>query len=1231
MATIRAELIKNTNKIRVRNLTDYSSYPNARTILSITDPNGNPISINTDFDSPDMTVGDAVSDEFSLNLVSGAIPEGTYSIAYSVDYDNDDVADDTGTLTFEYDATDLISMSIEISYSLADATIESEDTTTYDARVTLNTRTHTLTYPASRGSTSSSDVDNNTTIALTELYTGEYEAEITSGILIEVSSTYWIYDEISDTQTSTVWSSSGIEDLESSIEELRSRYESSLSTDNGTATQLLETAISRVNINWTLYKINRDAGDRDGASTYLNNIADILSAEDVSIYEPEDASVPVARTYPGYATEWIIKDGEDPVDATDGRNGDFALRVDNNKVFRKTSGTWGSSIATLGANAIIQYSANGTSGWTTTYANGLNYIRFSGDGGSTWENASKFIDGYRYVAYASAADGSDFICEDDPTFIFDPSLEYRAEKKFDESHNGDLEASDFSGLFTKFKDRGIIAYCTTPSISIPADADGNNVAFPITNPEIKIVDGDTDVTSLWTITINTNTNVIASVVNDNEIDITAMSSDQGSILVDCNRSGYDTLQVLIGVHKTKAGQAVVDRTSSDTKSIEYTNDYGKIGNSKSLVVLYNSDICNLTHDLIAFWNADEQEIQTYKFGTSGLLTRNTFYQIGNGLSIATATNCRIASLTSTRIALIDYDNAELSAYDWDGSDWTLVSNKLSVTLSLTDILDITSLSSTRVAILSKYDLSTYDLASSTWSKTGNTLDVTTEGIAFSVDNSGRIAGLSTTDVVLFCQGVTPTSDDQSIVSFTFDGTDWSIRADTYSSESIVTRQHDISYIGEDSNGTKYVVTASVGYSSNYLLLWILTDNSSEWELIDSYSLNTSEENGIYISSMFYNLTPDDFCIAVASVENATLDCLRPSKTNRLILNYKGVRPEHLSDDITDGVTTQLNENGEIEVKDAGVDTQHISDLAVTGGKLNFGSIKSNIFLNSEPTLSPGAYPVSLGFLDVDRIAAIYTNGSSEYVLACLEYSNGELAVVGTPRLIADVGMRIANLKKNRIVTLSPGSVGDKEIQVYDFDGTVFSIVGSPGVLALGYVHNIVSLSDTSVAVLGTEIIDGSPSNLILQKWNFNGSTWVQDGTDYVVDSSIYLSMALYGLDKSDDNTVFVHCYMTDKFYKCSFSGDWSTDFSATLSTSGDTEIVAISTNEFIIFADGNNKGWNYKIYRDELYLLGEITFPTVTGTGLSMVKMPDGMIIACLGATNGFKTYYYSKGGLYFE
>jgi hypothetical protein len=350
MATLRAELIKNTNKIRVINLTDYTAYPNARTVINITDPNGNPIHINTDFDNPDMTVGSPTSVEYDLNLVAGSIPEGIYIIDYQVDYDLDDIADDSGQDTFTYDVTDLISISIEITSSLADATIESTDTTSYDSRVTLNSRIHTLTYPATRGSTSSSDKDNNTTIALTELFTGEYDTEITSGILIEVSTSYWIYDQITGTQTHTVWSSSGIEDLESGIAELKARFEASLQTDNGTATQELETLVTRINNEWTLYKINRDAGDRDGASLYLNNIADLLSADGISINEPEDESVPVAKEYPGYATQWLNDPGVPP--NTLGRNDDYYIDVTSNKYYHKVAGSW-AEIGSFGGYTII--------------------------------------------------------------------------------------------------------------------------------------------------------------------------------------------------------------------------------------------------------------------------------------------------------------------------------------------------------------------------------------------------------------------------------------------------------------------------------------------------------------------------------------------------------------------------------------------------------------------------------------------------------------------------------------------------------------------------------------------------------------------------------------------------------------------------------------------------------------------------------------------------------------
>lgn len=566
MATIRVEIINNSKTVRVVDLTDYASYPNARGILVIQDPNGNYIVNNGDFDNPDITVGSPISAEFSLNLVAGAIPEGIYTVTYNVDYDLDDISDDTTDLTFTYDTSDLVTIAIEVESSLADATIQSTDISVYDGTVTLDSRTHSLTDPVDVVN-SSSDKDTNTTIALVELRTGQYEAEITSSITIAVSSTYWIIDSINGTQTHNVWASDGITDLEPGIAILYDRYNTSLATDNGNETEALETIVSQVNMAYSLYQINRFSGDVDQAAIYLNDIVELLAAENITIIEPTSESIPITRIYPGYATAWYNDSGVPSDDL--GRNGDYYYRTDTNQIYFKSSNTWGSPISTLGANTIIQFSADGSTGWTTTYANGLNYIRFSGNGGVDWTVASKFIDGYRYVAYASDAAGTDFISEDDPGFTFNPILEYRAEKKFDESHNGDLVAGDFVGLFTKYRDSGIIAYSSNPSVSIQTDKDGNNPVFPVTNPEIFVYDGDTDVTSSWTVAIDSTVDITASVINDNEIDITAIAADSGSITIGCSRSGYDDLNVMILVSKTKAGQAVIDSTSVDNSTIEF--------------------------------------------------------------------------------------------------------------------------------------------------------------------------------------------------------------------------------------------------------------------------------------------------------------------------------------------------------------------------------------------------------------------------------------------------------------------------------------------------------------------------------------------------------------------------------------------------------------------------------------------------------------------------------------
>jgi hypothetical protein len=115
-----------------------------------------------------------------------------------------------------------------------------------------------------------------------------------------------------------------------------------------------------------------------------------------------------------------------------------------------TDGTNG----TNGTNApavVIQYSVDGVS-YHTTYVPGTDkYIRFSVDGGSTWLVSDRFIgiDGaaganaYLYIAWADDDQGTGF------TLTFDSSKDYRAEVQTTSPITPNV--SNFTGLWKKIK------------------------------------------------------------------------------------------------------------------------------------------------------------------------------------------------------------------------------------------------------------------------------------------------------------------------------------------------------------------------------------------------------------------------------------------------------------------------------------------------------------------------------------------------------------------------------------------------------------------------------------------------------------------------------------------------------------------------------------------------------------------------------------------------------------
>ncbi len=158
----------------------------------------------------------------------------------------------------------------------------------------------------------------------------------------------------------------------------------------------------------------------------------------------------------------------------------------------------------------------------------------------------------------------------------------------------------------------------------------------------------------------------------------------------------------------------------------------KAGNSKSGITVYSANI---------------------------VIDSPSWTQVGNGLSIAT-TSPSIASLTATRIALYNNADGKLGAYDFDGTNWSLVGTALTITSGTLSAL--AALSSTRVAYIDIVNgqLRTYDFDGSTWSQVGNSFTLAVGAPALAALSSTRVAFA---DVTV-----------DRLRAYDFDGTNWSL-------------------------------------------------------------------------------------------------------------------------------------------------------------------------------------------------------------------------------------------------------------------------------------------------------------------------------------------------------------------------------------------------------------------------------------------------------------------------
>ena len=120
-----------------------------------------------------------------------------------------------------------------------------------------------------------------------------------------------------------------------------------------------------------------------------------------------------------------------------------------------------------------------------------------------------------------------------------------------------------------------------------------------------------------------------------------------------------------------------------------------------------------------------------------------------------------ATLSETRIALLENYSHELQIYEFDGSNWTTVGNPLDISIGFNE--SITGLSSTQIAVANtksgSQSITTYTFDGLNWSQTGN---------------SFSLANLGAPDITALSSNVVALADTTSktLTTYTFDGTNW---------------------------------------------------------------------------------------------------------------------------------------------------------------------------------------------------------------------------------------------------------------------------------------------------------------------------------------------------------------------------------------------------------------------------------------------------------------------------
>lgn len=187
-------------------------------------------------------------------------------------------------------------------------------------------------------------------------------------------------------------------------------------------------------------------------------------------------------------------------------------------------------------------------------------------------------------------------------------------------------------------------------------------------------------------------------------------------------------------------------------------------------------------------------------------------QVGNSFSLVANGAAVVAGLSLERTAIIYRDagtDIYLAAYDFDGTDFSLVGSALSLVLSGdANVYGITALSGSRIAVTYDYGssnsvLQSYDFNGSTWSTVGSALSLSSEASAY----RPQVTAVSATVVIV------ANPQDKTLQAYTFNGSAWSKtgRAYTLSAMSWIA----ITYMNYHAWTQEQVLISSISDSDTY--------------------------------------------------------------------------------------------------------------------------------------------------------------------------------------------------------------------------------------------------------------------------------------------------------------------------------------------------------------------------------------------------------------------------------